>query len=85
MDIDNVTKLKKGSNGTFKLWNKRRLKKFKDVVQNKLDENYKVTETQRINLKIKIVNVGEEELKLSHNKLIAIIKKKNRIKEKIYN
>ncbi|XP_029672801.1 uncharacterized protein LOC115241271 [Formica exsecta] len=88
IDIKNmpvgVTKLKKGSKGTVILGceTEEEMEKLKATVQAKLGENFKVTESPRMKPKIKIVNIGEEEMKLNDDNLIVTIKKQNKIDAK---
>jgi hypothetical protein len=85
VDIKNmamgITKLKKGSKGTVILGCEtgEEMEKLKATVQAKLGENFKVTESPRMKPKIKIVNIGEEEMKLNDDDLIGTIKKQNKI------
>lgn len=87
VDIKNmsvgVSRLKKGSHGTVILGCETReeIEKLKSVVQEKMGENFKVTESAEVHPKIKIVNVEEEELKLEDNELVCTIKKQNGIEE----
>jgi hypothetical protein len=76
-----ITKLKKGSNGTVIMGCEtgEELKTLKDTVQAKLGENFKISESQQIKPKIKIINIGEDEMKLVDDDLIATIKRQNRI------
>ncbi|XP_070158954.1 uncharacterized protein [Polyergus mexicanus] len=55
------------------------MKTLKATVQDKLGENFKVTESPQMKLKIKIINVSEEEMRLDEDDLITTIKKQNRI------
>ncbi|KMQ83347.1 hypothetical protein RF55_20287 [Lasius niger] len=79
-----ITELKKGSKGTVILGydTGEELKKLKASVQAKLGEIFKVTESPRMKPKIKIVNTGEEKMKLNNDDLIVTIKKQNRIDAK---
>ncbi|XP_029670033.1 uncharacterized protein LOC115239577 [Formica exsecta] len=85
VDIKNmamgITKLKKGSKGTVILGCEtgEEMKTLKATVQDKLGENFKVTESPQITPKIKIINVSEEEMRLDDDDLITTIKKQNRI------
>ncbi|KAL6420901.1 hypothetical protein ACFW04_014164 [Cataglyphis niger] len=93
VDIKNmaveVTKLKKGSKGTMILdcETGEELEKLKAIVQAKPVKNFEVIESPQMKSKLKIVNIGEEEMKLSEDELIVTIKKYNKIvakNEKIY-
>ncbi|XP_070170427.1 uncharacterized protein, partial [Polyergus mexicanus] len=55
------------------------MKTLKATVQDKLGENFKVTESSQMKPKIKIINVSEEEMRLDDDDLITTIKKQNRI------
>jgi len=57
------------------------MKKLKNIVQDMLDENFKVMKSPKIKPKIKIVNIDVElkELKMVDDALIVAIKKQNRI------
>lgn len=85
VDIKNmdmgVTKLKKGSKGAVIMGCEtgEEVKKLKETVQNKLGENYKVMEPFQSKPKIKIINIGVEEMNLDDNELINTIKKQNKI------
>lgn len=76
-----ITKLRKGNKGTIILGceKERELEKLKTTVQNKLGEDYKVMEPKKIEPKIKIINVGEKEIKLEEDDLIDTILKQNRM------
>lgn len=88
IDIKNlgvrITKLRKGNKGTIILGceKERELEKLKTTVQNKLGEDYKVMEPKKIEPKIKIINVGEKEIKLEEDDLIDTILKQNRMDRK---
>lgn len=85
VDIKNmamgITKLKKGSKGTVIMGCEtgEEMKTLKATVQDKLGENFKVTESPQMKPKIKIINVSEEEMRLDDDDLITTIKKQNRI------
>lgn len=74
-----VTKLKKGSNGTVILGCETggEINTLKAAVQEKMGENFKVTESTQSKPKIKVVNIEEEELKLADDDLVGIIKTQN--------
>lgn len=88
VDIKNmamgITKLKKGSKGTVMIGCEtgEEMEKLKVTVQDKLGEKFKVTESLRMKPKIKIVSIGEDEMKLNDDELIGIIKKQNKIVSK---
>lgn len=71
-----VTKLRKGGNGAVivECETEEEKEKLKVTIHETLDENYKVTEPHRKKPKIKILNVGEDEMKLNDDKLLDIIK-----------
>lgn len=76
-----ITKLRKGSKGSVILGceSEREMEKLKDTVREKLGEDFKITEPKKIRPKIKVVNVGEEEIQLKDEILIDTIKKQNTI------
>jgi len=51
------------------------MKRLKNTVQDKLGKNFKVTESPKIKLKIKIINIDVQELKVVNDALLATIKK----------
>ena len=53
-------------------------------MREKLGDDFKVTEPKGIKPKIKVVNVGEEEMQLDNVILIDTIKKQNKIDEELY-
>jgi len=57
----------------------REMEKLRETVREKLAEDFKVTEPRGSKPKLKVVNVGEEELKLNDVSLIDTIKKQNNI------
>lgn len=65
---------KKGSKGTVILGCEtgEEMEKLKVTVQDKLDEKFKVTESLRMKPKIKIVSIGEDEMKLNDDELIKV-------------
>ncbi|XP_070169411.1 uncharacterized protein PF3D7_1120000-like [Polyergus mexicanus] len=85
VDIKNmamgITKLKKRKQGDMIMGCEtgEEMKTLKATVQDKLGENFKVTESPQMKLKIKIINVSEEEMRLDDDDLITTIKKQNRI------
>ncbi|XP_011637065.1 uncharacterized protein LOC105427145 [Pogonomyrmex barbatus] len=76
-----ITKLRKGSKGSVILGceSEGEMEKLKDTVREKLGEDFKITEPKKIRPKIKVVNVGEEEIQLKDEILINTIKKQNTI------
>lgn len=81
-----ITKLKKGNKGSIILGceSEKEIEKLRDTVKEKLGEDFKVTEPRGIKPKIKVVNVGEEEIQLDDVSLIDTIKKQNKIEEESY-
>ncbi|XP_071579731.1 uncharacterized protein [Temnothorax nylanderi] len=85
VDIKNlgvgITRLRKGNNGTVILGceSEGEMEKLKATVQNKMGEDYKVLEQKKIEPKIKIINVGKEEMELEEENLIDTIIKQNKI------
>lgn len=79
-----ITKLRKGNKETIILGceKERELEKLKTTVQDELGEDYKVMEPKKIEPKIKIINVGEKEIKLEEDDLIDTILKQNRMDRK---
>jgi len=55
------------------------VKKLKETVQAKLGENYNVMESPQSRPKIKIINIGLEEMNLDDNELINTIKMQNKM------
>lgn len=78
--------MKKGSNGTVIMGceTEKELEKLKTTkLKTKLSENFKIIESPRIKPKIKVINIDEETYyKLDDDKLLATIKKQNRIDAK---
>lgn len=76
-----ITKLKKGSKGAVIMGceTEKEMKNLKDTVQDKLGENFSVSESLQIKHKVKIINVGEEEMTLGDKELMDTIKKQNKI------
>ena len=76
-----ITKLRKGSKGTVIMGCEtgEEVKKLKETVQAKLGENYKVMESPQSKPKIKIINIGLEEINLDDNELINTIKMQNKM------
>lgn len=79
-----ITKLRKGNNGTVILGceGEGEMKELKATVQEKLGIDYSITEPKGIMPKIKIINVGEEEMALDDKNLISIITKQNKLEDK---
>jgi len=85
VDIKNmamgVTKLKKGSKRIVIMGCEtgEEVQKLKETVQAKLGKNYSMIESPQSKPKIKIINIGLEELNLDDNELINTIKKQHKI------
>jgi hypothetical protein len=78
-----ITKLRKGGKGTVILGceTEEEKEELKATVQAAMGEEVKVSEPQKRQPKIKIINVGGEEMKMEDGELIDTIKKQNRIGE----
>jgi len=84
VDIKNMAmgvKLKKGNKGTVIMGCEtgEEVQKLKEAVQAKLEKNYSMMESPQSKPKIKIINIGLEEMNLDDNELINTIKKQNKI------
>jgi len=85
VDIKNmamgITKLRKGSKGTVIMGCEtgEEVKKLKETVQAKLGGNYKIVESPQSKPKLKIINVGAEEINLNDDELISTIKRQNKM------
>jgi len=55
------------------------LRILKDIVQTKLGNNIKITESLSNKPKVKIINIRNDELKMGDNDLLDTIRKQNRI------
>ncbi|XP_071573489.1 uncharacterized protein [Temnothorax nylanderi] len=78
-----ITKLRKGGKGTVILGceTEEEKEKLKATVQAAMGEEVKVSEPQKRKPKIKIINVGGDEMKMEDDELLDTIKKQNRIGE----
>lgn len=76
-----ITKLRKGNKGTVILGCEtgEEMESLKATVQDKMGEEFKVTEPAQIKPKIKIVNIDEDEMQLEDGKLIETIRIQNEI------
>ncbi|RLU18849.1 hypothetical protein DMN91_009207, partial [Ooceraea biroi] len=76
-----ITQLRKGNKGSVILGcdNEGEMMKLKASVQDKLGEDYNIMEPKGVKPKIKIVNVGEEEMALEEESLMNVIRKQNKI------
>lgn len=59
-----------------------KVKELKDTICEKMGEDFEIMETRKIKPKIKVVNVGEEEMKLNGRNLIDTITKQNKVDDK---
>jgi len=55
------------------------MEKLKTIMHNKLGESFKVMESPQTELKVKIINIDEEDMKLKDDELIGIIRRQNKI------
>lgn len=89
VDIKNlaagITKIKKRIKGSIILGcvNEREMKKLKENVQEKLDDEFDIAEPKKWKPKIKIINVEEEIMKLKDGNIIETIIKQNEIVDKV--
>lgn len=76
-----ITNLRKGGKGSIIIGceSEREIKQMKDTICEKLGDDFEITKTKKIKPKIKIINVGEEEMKLNDKNLVHTIKKQNKI------
>lgn len=76
-----ISKLRKGGRGAVILGCEtgEEMKRLKDKVQATMGEDFNVNEPQWKKPKIKVINVGEDEIKMDDDKLVDAIKKQNRI------
>ncbi|XP_024876664.1 uncharacterized protein LOC112457708 [Temnothorax curvispinosus] len=87
IDIKNmevgISKLRKGGGGSVILGceTDEEMKTLKDKVQATMGEDFKVNEPQWKKPKIKVINVGEDEIKMDDDKLLDAIKRQNRIED----
>lgn len=87
VDIKNIpvgiTRLRKGGKGSIILGceSEKEMKELKENVCEKLSEDFEIVEPRRVKPKLKIINVGEEEMKLEEGKIIATIRRQNAIDE----
>lgn len=78
-----ITKLKKGNKGTVILGceNEGEMEELKASVQDKLGKDYSIMEPRGVKPKIKIINVGEEEMGLDDENMMSIIMKQNKLED----
>ncbi|RLU26059.1 hypothetical protein DMN91_002222 [Ooceraea biroi] len=85
IDITNmavgITKLRKRNNGTLIMGcdSASGMEKLKATVQDKMGSDYDIKEPRGIKPKMKVINIGEEEMALEEGSLIEIIMKQNKI------
>lgn len=79
-----ITKLRKGGKGSVILGceSEGEVKKLKETICEKMGEDFEIMETRKIKPKIKVINVGEEEMKLNDRNLIDTITKQNKVDDK---
>lgn len=79
-----ITKLRKGGKDSIILGceSEREIAKLKDTVSEKLGKDFEIMEPRKMNPKIKVINVGEDEMKLKDESLIDMIVKQNGLNEK---
>lgn len=78
-----VTKFRKGNNGTVILGyeSESEMEKLKHTVQNILGKDYNIMELKATKPKIKVVNIGGEEMTLEDENLLNVIRKQNKIED----
>lgn len=78
-----ITKLRKGNKGTVILGyeSENEMEELKVTVQNKLGKDYNIMKPKGAKLKIKVINIGEEEMTLDHENSLSIIMKQNKIED----
>ncbi|RLU17704.1 hypothetical protein DMN91_009941 [Ooceraea biroi] len=87
IDIKNmsigVSKMRKGGNGAFILGceSEKEIKQLKSTVEIKLGNKYQIIELRNAQLKVKIFNVDEEEMKCNEEQIIADSFKRKREEE----
>lgn len=79
-----ITKLRKGGKGSIILGceSEREIVKLKDTMSEKLGKDFEVMEPRKMKPKIKVINIGEDEMKLKDEGLIDMIVKQNGLNEK---
>lgn len=89
VDIKNmnirVTKFRTSNNGTVILGcdEGKDFKRLKETVKEKLEDNFKITESVPKKPKIRIINIGKEEFQMEDKDLLNTISKQNRIETDI--
>jgi len=68
-----VSKFKKGNNGTVILGcdENKDFRILKEIIVEKLRDNFKVTETTPRKPKVKIINIGKDELEMEDKDLVG--------------
>jgi len=76
-----ISRFRKGNNGAVLIGCEagKDLETLKDVVQNRLGNDFKITESVPRKLKLKIVNIGKDELEMDDKELLETIMKQNKI------
>jgi len=76
-----ISRFRKGNNGAVLIGCEagKDLETLKDVVQNRLSSDFKVTESVPRKPKVKIVNIERDELKIDDKELLETIMKQNKI------
>lgn len=83
VDITNmaigISKFKKGGNGSIILGceSTGEMDKLKESMQVKLGDDYKIIEPRKIKPRIKIINVGMDEMEMEDENLVDMIKRQN--------
>lgn len=78
-----ITKLRKGNKGTVILGceSESEMEELKVTVHNKLGKDYDIMEPKSVKPKIKVINIGEEEMALDEENLLNVIVKQNKIED----
>lgn len=78
-----VSKMRKGGNGALILGceSEQELKQLKSTVENKLGNRYQIIEPRSAQMKIKVINVDEEEIKCDKEQIGDMIIKQNNLDE----
>jgi len=76
-----ISRFRKGNNGAVLIRYEagKDLETLKDVVHNRLGSDFKVTESVPRKPKVKIVNIGRNELEMDDKELLETIMKQNKI------
>ncbi|EZA53813.1 hypothetical protein X777_06629 [Ooceraea biroi] len=78
-----VSKMRKEGNGALILGygSEKEIKQLKSTVENKLGNKYQIIEPRNAQLKLKIFNVDEEEMKCNEKQIVGMIIKQNNLEE----